>query len=506
MQKNYLEILQNPATVPLSDLLVLEYSAFCAVVVELSNLGNHHVSTYYAIPESDKSLLYVCVFCDDERGSLKVLAHRSPRQNARFESLTPACNALHIFEREIHENYGVDFLGHPWLKPVRYANNRFDPSKTFDNYPFFRIDSAELHEVGVGPVHAGVIEPGHFRFICSGEKVHHLEIHLGYQHRGVEKLMVEKRTLLQKAILSESIAGDTAVGHSLCHAQLLESLSGNNAGETLQWERVIALELERIAVHIGDTAALCGDIAYQLGQVVCESLRTLVINTTQYWCGNRFGKGFIRVGGSQYPLSDDVLKYLDDMLRNVGDRYNEIAAHVFSMPGALTRFDGIGVVTHEQGKLAGLTGMSARMCGIERDVRKTHPFQAYKSLSVRPVVFASGDVLARALVRRGEINASISIIREAVQKWTNSHDTVPKPDYQLTLTPDSLCISLAEGWRGEIFHAAITDSKGAIRHYKVTDPSMHNWTGLALAVRNQEISDFPVCNKSFNLSYCGFDL
>ena len=175
-----------------------------------------------------------------------------------------------------------------------------------DNYPFYNIDSEELHEVGVGPVHAGVIEPGHFRFICNGEKVLHLEIQLGYQHRGIEKLFIEKNNALQRCILSESIAGDTSVGHALAHSQLIESLAGIEVSETLQIERCIALEMERLAVHIGDTAALCGDVAYQLGQVVCEALRTTIINTTQLWCGNRFGKGLVRPGGSNYPLSNDV--------------------------------------------------------------------------------------------------------------------------------------------------------------------------------------------------------
>jgi Ni,Fe-hydrogenase III large subunit len=173
-----------------------------------------------------------------------------------------------------------------------------------DNYPFYRIESEELHEVGVGPIHAGVIEPGHFRFICNGEKVLHLEIHLGYQHRGIERLFVEKKTALQRCILAESIAGDTAVGHALAHVQLIESLAGVEVPEALQIERCIALELERIAVHIGDTAALCADVAYQIGQVVCEALRTTIINTTQLWCGNRFGKGLIRPGGTHYRLSD----------------------------------------------------------------------------------------------------------------------------------------------------------------------------------------------------------
>ena len=195
-----------------------------------------------------------------------------------------------IFEREIYENFGVEFEGHPWLKPVRYPCGRSDKSKIIDNYPFYEIESEELHEVGVGPVHAGVIEPGHFRFICNG-KGFTPRNQLGYQHRGIEKLLVEKNDALQRCILSDSIAGDTSVGHALAHSQLIESLADIQVSKALQIERCIALEMERLAMHIGDTAALCGDVAYQPGQVTCEALRTTIINTTQFWCGNRFGKG-----------------------------------------------------------------------------------------------------------------------------------------------------------------------------------------------------------------------
>ena len=199
--------------------------------------------------------LYCCI-ADDSDNSIYIFSHELNKDDPDLRSLTPICPQLHIFEREIHENFGVRFEGHPWLKPVRYSHDRRDKSKVMDNYPFYAIESEELHEVGVGPVHAGVIEPGYFRFICNGEKVLHLEIQLGYQHRGIEKLFIEKKDSLQRCILSESIAGDTSVGHALAHSQLIESLAGIEVAEALQIERCIALELERLAVHIGDTAAL----------------------------------------------------------------------------------------------------------------------------------------------------------------------------------------------------------------------------------------------------------
>jgi Ni,Fe-hydrogenase III large subunit len=259
-------------------------------------------------------------------------------------------------------------------------------------------------------------------------------------------------------------------------------------------------------MHIGDMAALCGDVAYQLGQVVYESLRTAIINTTQAWCGNRFGKGLIRNGGTNYPMGHEftmfMLKTIDASLK----RFTEMSDRIFSMPSVLSRFDGIGVVTQEQARTIGTVGMAARSCGIVRDIRSSHASGAYLSVSYEPVSVDSGDVLARAMLRRMEVERSVDLIHQFVEMHAQEEPSINKPVYDAPLAPESIAISLSEGWRGEICHSAITDEKGNLIHYKIKDPSMHNWLALALAVRDQEISDFPVCNKSFNLSYCGHDL
>ncbi len=502
--KTYTTLKNNSSPAGLKEIPMLDYGTFSERITGSLKDEARHCTAYYGAMISG-NLTLICCIADDRNGTIDVFAHETMK-GAGLRSLTPEFPQLHIFEREIHENYGVKFEGHPWLKPVRYPHNRADQTQMMDNYPFYSIGSEELHEVGVGPVHAGVIEPGHFRFICNGEKVLHLEIHLGYQHRGVEDIFILKNNALQRGILSESIAGDTAVGHALAHSQLIESLAGIEVSEALQIERCIALELERLAIHIGDTAALCGDVAYQPGQVVCEALRTKVINTTQLWCGNRFGKGLVRPGGSNYPLSkniaDEILKLTDDIEK----RFGEITDSIYSSPSVLGRFDEIGTVTRKQGVTIGAVGPSARMCGIKRDLRKSHPFQYFRNYPVEPVVLETGDVLARGMLRNLEAKESIRIIRELIAIWSDKEQAVTKPVYDYRLKPDSFSLSLVEGWRGEIFHSAITDSLGKIVHYKIKDPSMHNWMALALAVRNQEISDFPVCNKSFNLSYCGYDL
>ena len=501
----YSEILNNSSPAAISGIPELDYDAFSDQATEMLRDETKHCLAYYGVETGDYLKFYCCI-ADDENNSVMVFSHRQKRDNLLLKSLTPAAIQLHNFEREIHENFGVGFEGHPWLKPVRYPNDRPDKTLKMNNYPFYGIESEELHEVGVGPIHAGVIEPGHFRFICNGEKVLHLEIQLGYQHRGIEKSFIEKKDPLQRCILSESIAGDTSVGHELAYVQLIESLAGQEVPGSLQIERCIALEMERLAVHIGDTAALCGDVAYQLGQSVCEALRTAVINSAQLWCGNRFGKGLVRPGGSNYPLSNNVPDEISKVVTETGRRFKEVADLIYTLPSVLGRFDGIGQVSRQQGISIGAVGMGARSCGIPRDIRKTHPFQFYRNYQFQAVTLDSGDVLARGKLRVLEAMESVKIINRLIETWHTKKVGPGKPDYTFKLKPDSFAMSIVEGWRGEICHSAITDSGGNILHYKIKDPSFHNWMVLALAVRNQEISDFPVCNKSFNLSYCGNDL
>ncbi len=519
--RKYTGLLTNPGTVAMAEIPVLEYPEFRAFTDRLMGEEGTHCLTYFVVPQEDK-YRFVCCMAADENHEILLFSHEQPMEPLpSLPSLTEKHFQFHIFEREIHENFGIGFPGHPWLKPVRYPAGRHDPSEGMNHYPFYTIEGESLHEVGVGPVHAGIIEPGHFRFICNGEKVLHLEIHLGYQHRGVEKLFTGQQDFLKQSILAESIAGDTTVGHSLAHAGVIDTLAGLEISQGLAIERVVALELERIAVHIGDTAALCTDIAYQFGQVVNEALRTIIINTTQLWCGNRFGKGLVRPGGSHYPLTAEIVATILKNLDEVESRYLQMASKLFSLPSVLGRFEGTGRVTTMQASLIGAVGMAAKSSGMYRDIRWSHPFSAFVEYSYEPVMLHKGDVWSRAMLRKMEVEKSMEVIRELLKRFTiyDLRFTIeenPKSEirnrkseislYDASLAPDSLAISLVEGWRGEICHVAVTDREGRIIQYKVKDPSLHNWMALALAVRNQEISDFPLCNKSFNLSYCGNDL
>jgi Ni,Fe-hydrogenase III large subunit len=505
---NYL-ITQNNTSVDLNSIPVSQYMEFKTAVSLLVQDENFHCLLYYGFHYQDL-LKFICAIANDETGAIYVFSFELPsNQKHLLEALTNEHFAFHIFEREIHENFGIEYINHPWLKPVRYAHNRANFQNQIANYPFFKIEGSEIHEIGVGPIHAGVIEPGHFRFMCNGENVLHLEIQLGFQHRGIEQLFIDKTKLSQRHLLAESIAGDTVVGHTYTFVKNMEQLYGINENIRLEVIRTIALELERIAVHVGNLSALCLDMAYQLGSAVFGALRTPIINFFQLWCGNRFSRTLIRTGFNPYPLTNDLCNKLNAVLDDFELKYVEMSDETFNLPSVLGRLEKTGMITAEQMKLIGAVGIPARATGIERDVRKSHAYAYYKHLKHETVTHSTGDILSHALIRDQEIKKSIALIRKLITVLATMPVAEPntKPDYQsLNLKPNQLSIAITEGWRGEICHSAITDLNGNLIHYKVKDPSMHNWLALALAVRNNEISDFPVCNKTFDLSYCGHDL
>lgn len=504
---------KNNIPVDLADVPIHTYAIFFEIVSALMKNKTVHCTTYFAF-QNKTNLQFICCLADDATSSLHLLSHQMPIDALEpIEALTKKINAFHIFEREISENFGVEFKNHPWLKPVRYAKNRANSEKQINNYPFFKIDGFDTHEVGVGPIHAGIIEPGHFRFSCHGEIVHHLEIQLGFQHRGIEKLYLTKPHLLQRTILTENIAGDTAIGHTLAFVNMMETLYGIE--KDIRWVKMdmlrsLALEVERIAIHVGDMSNLCLDVAYQLGNAVFGALRTPVINFFQFWCGNRFAKGLLRVGYNPHPFTPQLMERLVKILEEFDIKYMEMQHKTFTLPSVLNRFEKCGILNKEQMDMIGAVGMSARMTGISRDIRASHPFNYYEHLAYEPVLLESGDVYARAMMRNLEIQKSMAYIRTMLSQIYRLNVEEPQKYrgdiYDKKMIPNQICVSLTEGWRGEICHTGITNEKGELMHYKVKDPSMHNWTALALALRQNEISDFPINNKSFDLSYCGHDL
>lgn len=306
-------------------------------------------------------------------------------------------------------------------------------------------------------------------------------------------------------------------------------------------------------MQIADTGALCMDVAYQLGQVACEALRTVVINTTQAWCGNRFGKGLIRPAGTHFPLTAEKTALIRRNIAEVARRFDQIRHDLKSSPTVLARFEQCGIVQRDEMLRIGGVGQAARAGGVARDVRVSHPWGVFgRDILHESALKEQGDVMARLTVRCNEVLQSAAQIEALLagvadaglgadanrrpisdrgghgnagmgagtgadsgrDSGTNAlgyavsqpHEDAPGPDYSAPLAPESLAFGLVEGWRGETLHVLLTDTQGRIAACRVKDASLHNWLALALAVRGEGISDFPICNKSFNLSYCGHDL
>ena len=439
----------------------------------------------------------------DSGGCLGLL--RTPAVKS-YVSLTPACPQVHLFEREMYETWGILPEGHPWLKPVRYPKQRMDGKPLADSSPAgvmepYRVEGEEVHEVAVGPVHAGVIEPGHFRFQCHGEWVSHLEIALGFQHRGIERALVGGPNL-RTAHYMETLAGDTSIGHMTAYAQVVESLSGVEPPAKANVIRALALELERSANHVGDIGALAGDVGFLPTQSFCGRLRGDYLNLSALLCGNRFGRGLVRPGGVQFDVDADLAATLLQRLDAVFSDVKGASELLFETPSVRARFEGTGTVSKHDSTEWGLVGVAARGCGRTRDVRWDFPMGAWTSTRGAASVRTTGDVMARAYVRWMELQHSHEWMTGWLKKLPDSPVSLPVGP----MKAGKIVVSLVEGWRGEVVHIAVTDAGGQFAAYKVVDPSFHNWSGLALALRNGEISDFPLCNKSFNLSYCGFDL
>jgi Ni,Fe-hydrogenase III large subunit len=425
-----------------------------------------------------------------------------------FPSLVGDAPQLHLFEREIAEQFGVVFQGHPWPKAVRFQRPIASPAGVAPCLPekagiidFYRVEGDEVHEVAVGPVHAGIIEPGHFRFQCFGEEVLHLEISLGYQHRGIEA-MVERGAAGRTLKLMETVAGDTTIGHVTAYAMVVEALAGARVPARAQAIRGIALELERLANHTGDLGAIAGDVGYLPTASFCGRIRGEFLNLTAEICGSRFGRGAVVPGGVNFDVGKELALRIGARLRIAREELADAVALLWDTPSVMSRLEGCGVVSKQTALQLGLVGPAARASGLNQDIRRDHPFGIYNMSQVPVVTATAGDVYARTLIRWLEVEKSLEFIAEQLAQLPGVAIQYPVG------TPGAgmLAVALTEGWRGEICHVALTDDRGRFARYKITDPSFHNWIGVAMALRGGEISDFPLCNKSFNLSYCGFDL
>ncbi|HLK55680.1 MAG TPA: NADH-quinone oxidoreductase subunit C [Chthonomonadaceae bacterium] len=434
-----------------------------------------------------------------------------------FPSLTSRSPQAHWFERAIYDFFGIRPEGHPRFKsvilheawpegfhPLRdaYASAPNDGDAP-RRYKFLTVQGEGVYEIPVGPIHAGIIEPGHFRFSCLGEVIQNLEIRLGYQHRGVERQLCEipwKRA----RFLAEAASSDTTAGNAWAHAMAMEQILGITPSPTAQTLRALALEIERVASHLGDLGGICNDIGFAAGAATFGCLRGRALGMGERLTGSRFQTAYILPGGVVRNLQPERR---DDLLREteaLETAFAQAAPLLMENPGALERMEGTGKVRPSLARDFGLVGPAGRASGAAYDVREAFRQVPYASLTWQVASAEEGDVLARVRIRVQETHASLGLIANLATSLSEEEEV--KVTVPTALPPDRVGVGVVEAWRGELIHLVFTDAAGHISRYTIKDPSFNNWTGLAIAARGELVADFPLCNKSFGLSYSGNDL
>jgi len=440
-----------------------------------------------------------------------------------FPSLTPMVHEANAYERKIMSFFGLKAIGHPdprpmilhenWPADVHPLRKEFDgksrPERTIGTYEFTHIQGEGIYEIPVGPVHAGIIEPGHFRFNVAGEEILNLEGRLGYSHKGTEKLF-ETLPLPDTIKLSERISGDSSFSHSLAFVCTLERLSETHVSERTRYIRTIGNELERIVAHTNDIGYVLMDTGFSFGGMHGPRLRESIMRWNEQLTGSRFLRGVNTVGGVCKDISDSLLIELKTFLTKFEKDFNEVIDIAGNSSSVLHRLEDTGRLPADIARDHGVTGIAGRACGIARDARRDFPYAAYPYLQFDVAKANSCDVLARYSIRVQEVRQSIILIKEAIEKMPKATGTITalphKKLSEIIFKPNSYAVSIVEGWRGDLVHFVATDSEGKISRVDVRDPSFVNWTAVGFAGRGNVVPDFPLINKSFNLSYSGNDL
>lgn len=433
-----------------------------------------------------------------------------------FPSIAAKHPAANWFEREVMDYFGLVPLGHPnpervalhddWPEGAWALRKDFDPETKVPRvegsfHPFRPVTGEGVFQVPVGPVHAGIIEPGHFRFGVAGEPVLYLQIRLFYVHKGIEKRF-ERLPWRHTLYLAESISGDTAVGHALAYSHAIERLAGVDVPARAQALRVVLLELERLYNHIADIGALATDVAFTVPASRAQTQREGLVRVYERLFGARLLRGTIAFGGVKHDLTSDGADALRSHLRTLEREFDDLIALLIDSGSFTDRVDTTGILSHQAAQDLGIVGMAARASGIDADLRRDHPHDAYSLLRFEVPVERGGDVRARLMVRAREVEQSFLIVHRALETLPDTPLRSSMPD---ALPVDSAALGWAEAWRGPCVHWVATDERGRLTRVKITDPSFLNWPGLVHAVPGNIIPDFPVINKSFNLSYSGND-
>jgi Ni,Fe-hydrogenase III large subunit/Ni,Fe-hydrogenase III component G len=433
-----------------------------------------------------------------------------------FPSIAAQHPVANWFEREVMDFFGLTPEGHPnpqrvalhadwpdgaWALRKDFSSDLPVPRVAGDFHPFRPVTGEGVFEVPVGPVHAGIIEPGHFRFGVAGEPVLYLQLRLFYVHKGTEKRF-EQLPWQSGLYLAESISGDTSVGHALAYAHAIERLAGIDLPARASALRVVLLELERMYNHIADIGAVATDVAFTVPASRAQALRERLVRLQERLFGTRLLRGTVALGGVKRDISEQGRDELTAHLRGLEREFDDLITMLIDSGTFTDRVDTTGILTNQVARDLGVVGMAARASGIDGDLRRDHPHDAYASLRFEVPVEEGGDVRARLMIRAREVEQSFLILRQVLETMPATPLAAPLPK---VLPSSASALGWAEAWRGPCIHWVATDAQGNLIRVKVTDPSFLNWPGLIQAVPGNIIPDFPVINKSFNLSYSGND-
>jgi Ni,Fe-hydrogenase III large subunit/Ni,Fe-hydrogenase III component G len=474
---------------------------FTTLVANDERTLNGRLSLYYVFSVPAKDLFVILQVPVDPR-------------HMEVPSISPTLESANWFEREVKDGFGIIAFPnisplashpdwpedvHPMLKdvdlkrPVPRVRGRFD---------FKRVEGEGVFEIPVGPVHAGIIEPGHFRFSVAGEPIINLDVQLFYTHKGTEKI-AEGMDPQRAVFLAERVSGDSSFAHALAYCHALERLSGAEIPQRAVMIRTILLELERLYNHVGDVGAILLDVGYAVGAAAAAELKERLLHLNELLTGSRLLRSCAVFGGvrrdpEETPSRRQVLR---ETLGQVEHSFGDLVDLVMSSSSVVDRLEGTGVLRRTDAERLGATGIAGRASGIDRDFRRDHPHCAYPYLQFTVARHNEGDVLARMQVRIDEVRQSFMMLEQMHHQHLGEAILAKRVE----IPPLRQALGYVEGWRGEIVHWVMTDKSGNIFRWKVTDPSFHNWRALTVAVQNNIVPDFPVINKSFNLSYSGND-
>jgi Ni,Fe-hydrogenase III large subunit/Ni,Fe-hydrogenase III component G len=462
--------------------------------------------------ESRYNLYYVFEHPHDHRYLL--VRAPVPSDHPAFPSLAVEIPAVNWQEREIQDWFGLVAENHPNPRRVALHDNWPDVHPLRKSFPIDTVlppFEGERHvyrptlgegvfQIPVGPVHAGIIEPGHFNFAVAGEPILYLQLRMFYVHKGIEKRF-EQMPVHRGVFLAESISGDSSFSHGAAFCQAIEQAGGVEIPEHAARIRTILLELERMYNHVADIGAIATDVGFVIANAHASRLREMILRLNEELTGSRLLRGMICPGGVRWNWYPDQIEECVRVLKIFDREFEDLMGIIETSDSTRDRLERTGILDPDKARDLGVVGVAGRASGIDRDVRRDHPYAAYGSVTIEVPVYQEGDVLRRMQVRVDEIRQSLNVIRAVESGLRPGPHCVSMPP----IPPDRCALGAVEGWRGEILHWIRTGPGNQLERCKIKDPSLNNWPALVEAVQGNIVPDFPVINKSFNLSYSGTD-